>query len=214
MRYRRVPIALAIVAGTSMIVGPGCAHTKKLNEQIQSQQAALNEMQGERDGLAEQLNKARAEISKLEQDVKAAEAKAAVQPPPSPAPEPQPKDRCVVTLAGDMFAPGKESLTPAAKQEIQKALGELRSACRDTFLRIEGHTDSTPLRLTKVKFKSNYNLAAQRALSVLEYLKTVGKIDPARMYIASYGPHRPVAENGTQEGRAHNRRVVIIATDK
>lgn len=214
MRHSRVPIALLIATSAGTLVWPGCAHTKKLNEQVQSQQAELKALQAEKEDLAAQLAKARGEITKLEQDVAAAEAKAPASLPPPPAPEPQPKDRCIATLSGNMFGPGQEHLTPAAKKSIQEVIPELRRAAGSAFLRIEGHTDSTPLRLTKAKFKSNYNLAAQRALSVLDYLAAVGEIDPGRMYIASYGPHRPVAKNGTPGGQSLNRRVSIVVTDK
>ena len=97
---------------------------------------------------------------------------------------------------------------------LRSALNELRSAARNGFLRIEGHTDDSPIRITKKRYASNFDLAAARALSVLNYLRTAGRIDPSQMYIASFGPHRPVTDNDSAAGQARNRRVVIVSTNQ
>ena len=59
------------------------------------------------------------------------------------------------------------------------------------------------------KFKSNWELSAQRAINVLEYLTTLG-IDKRRLSAVAYGDTRPVETNDVPEGRAYNRRVEII----
>jgi OmpA-OmpF porin, OOP family len=67
---------------------------------------------------------------------------------------------------------------------------------------IEGHTDSVG------SSKKNTALSRQRADNVKKYLVKEFGIDAARLTARGYGPSRPIADNGTEEGRAMNRRVV------
>lgn len=68
---------------------------------------------------------------------------------------------------------------------------------------IAGHTDSIGTK------QYNLDLSQRRAESVKRYL--VGKgIDPGRIKAVGYGESRPIADNGTKEGRAKNRRITII----
>jgi len=71
---------------------------------------------------------------------------------------------------------------------------------------IEGHTDSVG------KKAYNQKLSERRAAAVREYLKSEG-IATDRMTVEGFGEERPVADNATAEGRAHNRRVVLRRTD-
>ncbi len=69
-----------------------------------------------------------------------------------------------------------------------------------TNILIEGHTDITGKR------KYNQSLSEQRAASVSNYLKSLGVPNP-RISNVGYGPDQPIADNGTDAGRAQNRRV-------
>ena len=55
----------------------------------------------------------------------------------------------------------------------------------------------------------NYSLGEKRAMAVRNYLSESGGIPLHAMNTISYGESRPVADNGTQEGRSMNRRVVV-----
>ena len=68
---------------------------------------------------------------------------------------------------------------------------------------IEGHTDSLGTKET------NDKVGFARAFAVRAYLSQRYEIPREAMKIVSYGSERPVADNGTPEGRALNRRVVI-----
>ena len=74
---------------------------------------------------------------------------------------------------------------------------------------ISGHTDNTGGP------ELNQKLSEQRALSVVNYLLDRG-IDIERMKAAGYGEEQAVANNGTEEGRARNRRteLKIIAVNE
>jgi chemotaxis protein MotB len=74
-------------------------------------------------------------------------------------------------------------------------------------VRVEGFTDDVPI--TGGPYASNWELSAARAATVVRLFSELG-IDPARLAAVGYGEHRPVASNDTPEGRARNRRVVIL----
>lgn len=59
-------------------------------------------------------------------------------------------------------------------------------------------------------------IASNRATMVTIYLqnKTAGHLEPGRLVSVSYGQHRPVGDNSTEEGRAQNRRVEMIIAGK
>ena len=74
-------------------------------------------------------------------------------------------------------------------------------------IQVEGFTDNVPIRT--LSFPSNWELSAARAASVV-HLFTKEGIHPARMVAIGYGEHRPIGDNATPEGRAKNRRVVVV----
>jgi len=78
----------------------------------------------------------------------------------------------------------------------------------DNYVRIEGHTDSTPIN--NYEFSSNWQLSAIRATNVTELLISQAGIYPKRISAVAYGENRPVATNTTEIGKAKNRTVDII----
>lgn len=78
----------------------------------------------------------------------------------------------------------------------------------DNYVRIEGHTDSTPI--SNNEFSSNWQLSAIRATNVTELLISKAGIYPKRISAVAYGENRPVATNNTEIGKAKNRTVDII----
>jgi chemotaxis protein MotB len=78
------------------------------------------------------------------------------------------------------------------------------------MVRIDGHTDNDPIVKSKHLWKSNHHLSAGRALSVLHYLVNKGHIEEKRIYIAGYGPNRPISSNNDKAGKMQNRRVEFL----
>jgi chemotaxis protein MotB len=76
---------------------------------------------------------------------------------------------------------------------------------------VEGHTDSASVSGTK--WTSNWELSAERAVSVLQALQAYG-VPSDRLSAATYGETRPIMTNDTPEGRAYNRRVDIVIVEK
>ncbi len=102
------------------------------------------------------------------------------------------------------FASGDDELSDAGQGALVKAGGIL--AKLPNTIRIEGHTDSVPVR--GGRFSSNWHLSAARAQTVVRLLIENG-VDARRMQVVGFGDVRPRAENDTAAGRAANRRIEI-----
>jgi len=70
-------------------------------------------------------------------------------------------------------------------------------------MRVEGHTDNVG------RAAANQTLSQQRAEAVVAWLAARG-IDAARLGAAGLGDSKPLADNGSEEGRAKNRRVELV----
>lgn len=86
---------------------------------------------------------------------------------------------------------------------IGKALGQIAGD-----IAVEGHTDDVPV--VGERIRSNWELSANRALSVAHEMMTQPELDASRLMVAGYADTRPMADNETAEGRASNRRVEIV----
>jgi chemotaxis protein MotB len=77
-------------------------------------------------------------------------------------------------------------------------------------LQINGHTDKQPIS-GGGRFKSNWELSAARAISVVEYFISQG-IPPDRLVAAGYGEYQPLVEGDTPADYAQNRRIELKLT--
>jgi chemotaxis protein MotB len=108
----------------------------------------------------------------------------------------------VVGVAGDvLFDSGKTSLKRSSKATLDSIAGVLGSQYAGRAIRIEGYTDSDPIR--KSEWKTNERLSAERAMAVEEYLVTRG-VDNDRIYSAAFGSSHP------KGSKAQSRRVEIV----
>lgn len=122
----------------------------------------------------------------------------------------QSKYGLVVSLSeAGFFAAGDATINREAEAVIDTIAESLRP--NTTAVRIEGHTDSTPI--ATAKYPSNWELSTARASSVLARLIDRG-ISPDRLSAAGYAGFQPVQDNSTPEGRAQNRRVDIVILDR
>ncbi len=116
------------------------------------------------------------------------------------------KDGFTVSLAeAGFFAPGEATVRDDARSLVEVIADALRDS--PAQLRIEGHTDSTPIATSR--YPSNWELSSARASVVLAQFIARG-LPPARLSLAGYAGERPVAANVTPEGRALNRRVDLV----
>jgi chemotaxis protein MotB len=117
--------------------------------------------------------------------------------------------RIVLQLHNDvLFATGEAELKPDGKQAIAEIAATLRSVTLKRF-QVAGHTDSEPITTeTKVKYPSNWELSAARAIAVVKLLVSSG-VSPGVLSAAGYGPYDPVASNANPDGQSKNRRIEI-----
>lgn len=114
----------------------------------------------------------------------------------------------VITFVAEvLFDSGRAEIRAESKTILDKVARVLREEVAENEIGVEGHTDNVPI--THSPWSSNWELSAQRALSVLYYLENKG-IDSRRLSAIGYGPYRPVASNDTEKGRQLNRRVEIV----
>lgn len=78
----------------------------------------------------------------------------------------------------------------------------------DHTMRIEGHTDNTPI--STARYPSNWELSAVRATNLVRFLIERHSYDPRRLSAAGYGEYYPKVPNDTEAHRAQNRRVDIV----
>jgi outer membrane protein OmpA-like peptidoglycan-associated protein len=86
--------------------------------------------------------------------------------------------------------------------EVLNSVALVLAEYDQTLIAVAGHTDSV------CPASYNKKLSAQRASSVATYLKTKGIVE-ARIEVLGLGEEYPIADNGTAEGRAQNRRVEL-----
>ncbi|MVT42704.1 OmpA family protein [Chitinophaga oryziterrae] len=110
--------------------------------------------------------------------------------------------------SGVLFGFDKSDLTPTAQTNI-KQLATILNKYPDTYVRVEGHTDTTGTDAY------NNALSERRATAVANYLKAQG-VAASRVQTFWYGSKQPVVPNNSDANKAKNRRVEfsIYANDK
>ncbi|HLF18076.1 MAG TPA: flagellar motor protein MotB [Candidatus Omnitrophota bacterium] len=119
----------------------------------------------------------------------------------------------VVTFVAEvLFDSGKADLRSQSFATLDKVASVLNTTVKDLNVGVEGHTDDEPIK--RSGWKSNWELSANRALSVLHYLIDKQNLSPQRLSISGFGEFHPVISNATKEGRQKNRRVEIVILPK
>jgi outer membrane protein OmpA-like peptidoglycan-associated protein len=110
-----------------------------------------------------------------------------------------------VVLSEDQggFVISKAILPAEAMAKIDEMVTGLKADPKGSFFEIEGHTDNTGDKMF------NEKLGLERANAVKRYLYEQHQVPLHKINVISYGEDKPAGDNGTKEGRAQNRRVVI-----
>jgi outer membrane protein OmpA-like peptidoglycan-associated protein len=101
------------------------------------------------------------------------------------------------------FPVNKHELSQDAEDKLKDFAERLKGENKNVYLEIQGHTDSTGAK------DYNLRLGEARAETVRRFLNKQG-IALNRMSTISYGQDEPVDSNKTKDGRAKNRRVVVV----
>lgn len=107
-----------------------------------------------------------------------------------------------------LFALNSDQLQPEGRQLLQTLAGPLAAylGTRNEMLMVSGFTDDMPVRGSNHQFADNWELSAQRALTVTRALIETG-VPADAIFAAAFGAQQPVASNDDPRGRARNRRV-------
>ena len=130
-----------------------------------------------------------------------------------------------VRIVGDRFVfqsevffdTGQAVLRPEGRAELDKlasALTELDKQIPGEIawvLRVDGHTDIRPT--TGATFRTNWDLSAARAISVVQYLIARG-VSPQRLVAAGFGEFQPIDPERTDEAFSRNRRIELKLTER
>ena len=113
---------------------------------------------------------------------------------------------CPCELTAELrFSTASATLSADDKTKLDWIVGQLKRMDWTSGV-IEGHTDNVG------KKAYNQKLSERRAVAVREYLASEG-VSTKRITVEGFGESKPVADNSTADGRAHNRRVVLRRTD-
>ena len=116
------------------------------------------------------------------------------------------------------FDSGTASLRPEGAAELDKVASAVLDLQKQIpseinwVLRVDGHTDTRPLSATS-QFKSNWELSAARAISVVLYLVSKG-VPPQRLVAAGFGEFQPIDPGTTDEAFNRNRRIELKLTER
>src|SRR5579864_1070284 len=116
------------------------------------------------------------------------------------------------------FDSGQAALRPEGRAELDQlasALLDLEKQIPSEInwvLRVDGHTDTRQLSATS-PFKSNWELSAARAISVVQYLISKS-VPPQRLVAAGFGEFQPIDPGTSDEAFSHNRRIELKLTER
>ena len=118
-----------------------------------------------------------------------------------------------------LFSAGRSDLSKEGKSEISNVTEILSSIMKnipeniDWVIRVDGHTDNTPLSGAG-EFKDNWELSQARALSVVKYMIKELNFSGSRLAANGFGEYQPISREDTPEARALNRRIEIKLTER
>ena len=105
-----------------------------------------------------------------------------------------------------LLFPSGDALPNDAAFDIVEKVAKILAPYKNP-IHVEGFTDDVPIH--SPRYPTNWELSAARAASIVRLLGNDG-VEPSRMAAVGYGEFQPVADNASAEGRAKNRRVVLV----
>ncbi|MFZ5656434.1 MAG: OmpA family protein [Pseudomonadota bacterium] len=109
-----------------------------------------------------------------------------------------------------LFALGSDELQPEGRKLLDALAGPLSAYLRSRreILMVSGFTDDRRVRGGSERYADNWELSAERALTVTRALIAAG-VPADSVFAAAFGSQQPVSSNANEAGRARNRRVEI-----
>lgn len=217
MRVVKASVLIPVICVVTLSLVSGCTDYKKkydyLNVEHQNLKGRFENLQSEKQALAERISQDQQTINELRRQIEELDktpAEATGFGAGYDVAFDANAGTITVTLPNTiLFDSGKAELKSATSAELDHILSVLKSKYAGKEIEVVGHTDTDPIAKTKDLWKDNWELSAQRALSVTRYLEAHG-IPGNLLKAAECGQERPVAPNTTAAGKAKNRRVEIV----
>jgi chemotaxis protein MotB len=183
------------------------AMLQQYKETFDAMKAKMGDLQTERDREAARADKLQSEVARLNEMLKGPGGE--IADAPEGATVIRERDRIGVRIPNTLLFPsGSATLSDKGLNMIREVAKMQDVQNPEIFLSIEGHTDSDPVKASKIYFKDNYDLSAERARTVMLALHEQG-IALDRMQIVGHGPNKLITDNG-KESKAKSRRVEIF----
>lgn len=213
---KRVTMVCAMLVAATVLTG--CTNWKKkynaLDVDHQNLQGLYENCMTSLDGSAGQQSAVQQQLSDCQRQLAAAKQQAAAKPKDTGFQGDVKVDEAAGTITVTLentvlFNSGKATLKKATSAELDHIYSVLRQRYAGKTVDVVGHTDTDPIRKTKNLYKDNWDLSAERALTVLRYLIDRG-VSKEQICAVACGEARPVASNASSAGKAKNRRVEIV----
>jgi flagellar motor protein MotB len=121
------------------------------------------------------------------------------------------KDKTLINLPDAILFPSGTDMLTRQGIDTLNSINTVLEGYPNRPICVEGHTDNVPIGPTiQDKFATNWELSTARAIRVMSYMAEHLKLDESMMAVKGFGPYKPVADNDTPDGRAQNRRVIIL----
>lgn len=176
-----------------------------LRDELANMEEALQSAERQRAELASEASRYRQENSDLQGRLNERPAqpqmRSGFENIPGVGSEFRPGEVAAVVESDILFDSGKATLKPGAKQTLDQVVSVLKSQYGPNKIRVDGHTDTDPIR--KSDWKTNDRLSCERAMAVKQYLESRG-IPGDRMHVAGFGPSKP------RGSKAQSRRVEVV----
>jgi chemotaxis protein MotB len=107
-----------------------------------------------------------------------------------------------------LFSFGTSQLKLGSDALLKTIASDLSQNYPQQLIGIEGHTDGSPM--TSPQYPTDQHLAVAQAMAVYDSLTRGGGVQARQLFVVGHGGAHPVVSNGTDAGRARNRRVEIV----
>ena len=214
MRDRKVALVCGLLV-LALAASPACVNKKLFRENVEDTDSRVSSAESAIESNERRIDDLRGETdSKIAAlDGKTDQAMASANNAMSRATEAaEAADRAArgrliweVTLSDERvkFSFAQASVPEEARAILDDLANKIKSHGKAVYVEIEGHTDNTGSE------DYNFDLGANRADAVRDYLNREGGVPLHAMNTISYGEGQPVADNSSSNGRAQNRRVVV-----
>jgi len=201
-------LSIVLSAALVAVTVAGCATKKYVKEETGAVNTRVDQVQGQVEQTQTKLNDHEQRIAATDQKVGEVSktAQDALQRAQEAGKLAEGKILYETVLTDDKvkFGFNKSALSTEAKAALDDFAQKLKADNKGVYVEVQGHTDNVG------SAKYNQELGESRATAVRLYLNEKQGLPLHRMNVISYGKTAPVADNKTRQGRAQNRRVVLV----